>query len=150
MLIRMSLMDKTHIPDFELLDHTADLGIVVRGADLKELFQAAASAMTQIMTRSRSDGEVRFAHLQVTGNDLPDLLVRWLGEILYLFEVEHVVTVQAQIEAITPLRLEARVGVRPFDPAQDEVLCDIKAVTYHQAAVERKGSRWEARIIFDL
>lgn len=143
-------MDKARTPDFQILDHTADLGIVVRGDDLKELFQDAAAAMMQIMILSRSDGELRVSPLQVTGDDLPDLLVRWLGELLYLFEAEHLVTAQAHIHAITPFRLEALMGLRPFDPAQDEVLCDIKAVTYHQATVQRKGSRWEARVIFDL
>ena len=41
---------------YEIIDHTADLGIVVGGATIKELFVNAANAMTDIMVK-RDIGE---------------------------------------------------------------------------------------------
>jgi SHS2 domain-containing protein len=137
-------------PDFSLLDHTADLGITVRGADLKNLFEAAAISMMQVMVRRRRDDRASPAKLSVASVDLADLMVRWLGEILYLFEGEKQVLTNVVIDSIFPTRLDATLETVAFDPKRHEILCEIKAVTYHQIEVIEKDELWEARIIFDL
>ena len=38
----------------------------------------------------------------------------------------------------------------PLDPARHPIDTEIKAVTYHQIAVEQVGGRWQARVIFDI
>ncbi|MBW1908919.1 MAG: archease [Deltaproteobacteria bacterium] len=137
-------------PDFSLLDHTADMGILVRGTNLKNLFEEAAKSMMHVMLKVTQGGKTQTIKLSVTGNDLPDLMVRWLGEILYLFEGEKTVATDISVDAISPSYLDATVQTIPFDPSLHEILSEIKAVTYHQIEVAKKGERWEARIIFDL
>ena len=137
-------------PDFSFLDHTADLRIVARGTDLKNLFEGAARSMMQIMVRGRSDERTGAIRLAVTGEDLSDLMVRWLGEILYLFEGEKQVVMDVGVDFISPSRLDATLKTVPLDPNLHEILCEIKAVTYHQIQVAEKGDRWEARVVFDL
>ena len=137
-------------PDFKLLDHTADMGIIVRGSDPKDLFEGAARSMLHIMLNGTSRAKAKAIKLQVEGEDLPDLMVRWLGEILYLFEAEKKVTTDVKIDDISSLHLNAILMVVPFDPNLHEILCEIKAVTYHQIEVTEKGNAWETRIIFDL
>jgi SHS2 domain-containing protein len=138
-------------PDFSLLDHTADMGILVRGINIKSLFEEAAKSMMYIMITYPPDVEETHAvKVSIKGNDLPDLMVRWLGEILYLFEGEKKVVADTFIRAIDPSQLEATLQTIPFDPNLHEILTEIKAVTYHQIAVTEKDDHWEARIIFDL
>lgn len=132
------------------LNHTADLGIVVRSPDLPALFRDAARYMIHTMVAPVKAGAGREQRVQVDGLDLEDLMVRWLGEILYYFEGEGQVTTSVSIVEIKPRFLSAIVRLCPFDPQVHEILCEIKAVTYHQIEVARKGGRWEARIIFDL
>ena len=36
-------------PRYETIDHTADLGIIVKGGNIKELFVNAANAMTRVI-----------------------------------------------------------------------------------------------------
>ncbi len=138
-------------PDFRYLDHTADMGVIVRGINPKNLFEEAAKSMMYIML-SIAPGleENRAVKVSIEGNDMPDLMVRWLGEILYLFEGEKTVVTDTSVNAISPSRLEATLQTIPFDPNLHEILREIKAVTYHQIEVAGKGDRWEARIIFDL
>jgi SHS2 domain-containing protein len=38
----------------------------------------------------------------------------------------------------------------PFSPERHPVLGEVKAVTYHQASVERTGSGWRGRFILDV
>jgi SHS2 domain-containing protein len=138
-------------PDFTLLDHTADMGILVRGINLKNLFEEAARSMMYIMlTYAPGLEETHAVKVSIKGNDLPDLMVRWLGEILYLFEGEKTVVTDTFVSAISPSQLEATLQTIPFDPNLHEILREIKAVTYHQIEVAEKDYRWESRIIFDL
>lgn len=136
-------------PKYALLDHTADMGINVRGEDLKGLFEAAAKALMHLMIRGNSLAKTSDMNITVSGQDLPDLLVRWLGEILYLFEGEGLVVTYIHIDFLSVSRLDASLKTVPFDPTVHEILSEIKAVTYHQAQVIEKRSFWEAQVIFD-
>jgi SHS2 domain-containing protein len=137
-------------PRFSLLDHTADLGMHVHGTDLVNLFEEAARSMIYMMIRAPKAEKTEAMKLQIDGQDLPDLMVRWLGEILYLLQGEKKVVTHLKIDSLSPVNLVATLKTVPFDPTRDEILCDIKAVTYHQIDVARKNNQWEARVIFDL
>jgi SHS2 domain-containing protein len=137
-------------PHFITLDHTADLGIEVYGNDLNELFEGAAMAMMRIMVGSVAGPETRGMPISVAGDDLSDLMVRWLGEILYLLEGERKIVSAVTARHVSPRRLDAVWNGMDFDPDRHEILCEIKAVTYHQIAVSQKDGRWQARVIFDV
>ena len=137
-------------PHFSLIDHTADLGIMVRGKNLKHLFEEAAKSMMYITFKVKCTKKGEIIKLSVAGYDLADLMVRWLGEILYQFEGEHKLVTNVGIDFISPSHLDATLEMVSFDPSLHEILREIKAVTYHQIEVIEKGKHWEARIIFDL
>jgi len=136
--------------DFIVLNHTADSGIMVCGTDIRNLFEKAAIAIMQIMVSSRHTEKTRTIKLSLDEQDLPELMVRWLGEILYLFAGEKEVVTGIRIDSISPSHLDATLESVPFDPDLHEILCEIKAVTYHQIQVVEKDDCWEARVIFDL
>jgi SHS2 domain-containing protein len=138
------------IPEHTLLDHTADLGIRVWGSDLEDLFENAAKVLVHLFISGDSPLETLPRKIHVSGEDPADLMVKWLGEILYLFEGERQVITSLHIDSLTPSSLEAYVNTVPFDPEIHEVLREIKAVTYHQIEVAYKGDHWEAKVIFDL
>jgi len=137
-------------PNFKFLDHTADLGIIVSGLDLKDLFETAAKSMIKIIVKGKPAEKTNTIKLTVDGEDLADLMVRWLSEILYLFEGEKVVLTDVEIESISPTHLDTILITTSFDPSLHEILCEIKAVTYHQIEVAKKDDHWEAKIIFDV
>lgn len=137
-------------PEYTLLDHTADLGIKIRGTDLKDLFENAARALMHLMVRGGSRMKTTPMKLSVSGEDLADLMVRWLGEILYLFEGEKLVVSSIHLDSVTSSRVEATLETAPFDSKSHKILSVIKAVTYHQIEVAEKDGQWEARVIFDM
>jgi SHS2 domain-containing protein len=136
--------------DFSVLDHTADLRIRIRGKDLRDLFEKAAKSMTHVMVKGVSPENADTLELSVPGTDVSDLMVRWLGEILYLFEGEHQVVTAVKINTISPTYLDATLKTVPFDLNLHEVLCEVKAVTYHQIEVVQEDDRWETRVTLDL
>jgi SHS2 domain-containing protein len=137
-------------PKYTLLNHTADLGIKIRGSDLKDLYEAAARAMIHLTIKGESQRDSHTLKISLSADDLEDLMVRWLGEILYLFEAEHIVVTAVNIESISSTHLEASLETVPFEPQIHEILTELKAITYHQIKVASKGHHWEARVIIDV
>ena len=135
---------------YEVINHTADLGIVVKGVDVKDVFIRAAYAMTDLMVKACISEKGAKRKVLVEGEDFPDLMVRWLGEILYLFDGEHILVSAIEISSISPIRLQSILTVVPLKRGHHEILREIKAVTYHQIAVEETPHGWEARVIFDI
>lgn len=135
---------------YTVLEHTADMGIRVTGPTLGELFRNAALALMEIMLQERPAAEASPGRLTVKGEDLPDLMVRWLGEILYLLEGEGKVVMDLQVHEIVENRIDATVMTIPLDPLIHEIATEIKAVTYHQIEVGPCREGWQAVVIFDL
>jgi len=135
--------------DFKIIEHMADLGILVYCQDLKGLFTEAAQAMMQIMIKSPCS-TIKGTSTKVTieGGDLSDLMVSWLGGILYLFADEKEVAIN--ITTISISYIKATLKAISFDPAFHEVLYKIKAVSCYQIQVIKNTDKWEARIIFNL
>jgi len=106
--------------------------------------------MMYIMVKGKPSDTDKTLNLSVEGYDLADLMVRWLGEILYLFEGEHKLVTGVEITSVSHSHLDATLETVSFDTNLHEVLCEIKAVTFHQIEVVKKYDHWETRIIFDL
>jgi SHS2 domain-containing protein len=81
--------DQLHPEIYQPLSHTGDLGMLVYGRDLPELFAHAAWAMFDLMSDATTMRPQQTVTVSVEATDLEDLLVRWLNELLYLFAVEQ-------------------------------------------------------------
>lgn len=135
---------------YQEIDHTGDLGMRVFGADLRELFAHAAWGLFDLMTDARRIEPRIRRDVSVEAADLEDLMVRWLGELLYAYDTDRFLTVTAAFHNLEPTRLRATLHGEPFDAARHPIDTEIKAVTYHQIAVERLDAGWQARVIFDI
>jgi SHS2 domain-containing protein len=135
---------------YKLIDHTADFGIHVFGADAKDLFINAAHALFDVITDIDMLNGLDENNIRITGEDWPDMMVNWLRELLYLWSGKEVLVKTVQILSLTEKELSANVMTDPYDPDRHAVKIEIKAVTYHQIQVSSGLSGWEARIIFDV
>jgi SHS2 domain-containing protein len=135
---------------YEIIDHTADLGIIVKAPDVEGLFSNAAMAMTELMVKGDLGKKKTLRETSLHAQDYPDLMVRWLGEVLYLFDGEGLIVDRIEFKALSATRLEARLSMADFSPQRHRILREIKAVTYHGISVEIKDDLWEARVIFDI
>jgi SHS2 domain-containing protein len=135
---------------FEILDHTADIGLLVYGEDLKSLFQNAGEAFFRIITdlekvRLRTERKIEIAE-----ESLERLMVDWLNELLYLHDVENLLFKRFQVETVGEQGLKASVRGEFFQEGVHVIKTGVKAVTYHQIEVRQGKEGWRARIIFDL
>jgi protein archease len=135
---------------YELIDHTADIGIYVSGSTIKDLFETAAIAMVEQIVDTKTLKGRNSQRLQVSGIDKTDLLINFLRELLSVWTIgEHLVK-NVYINDIDNTYLTANITWDKFNPKTHEILTDIKAVTYHGIRVKQKNNTWQATIIFDV
>ena len=135
---------------YETIDHTADLGICVFGADVKDLFANAAFALFDLITDIDALKGLNEYKVHITGDDWPDTMVNWLRELLYLWTCKEMLVKATDIFYLTEHEVTARVNFDLFDPDLHKIKNEIKAVTYHQLQVESGPLGWESKIIFDV
>jgi SHS2 domain-containing protein len=86
----------------------------------------------------------------VTGGSREGLLVAWLSELLYLYEVEGFLTARAAILRLTETELGAELSGEAFEPARHRVTGHVKAVTYHGLYITHDAAGYRAAIIVDV
>lgn len=133
---------------FELLEHTADVGIRAFGSGVAQAFTQAAFGLAELMgVRVPGPGERRL--VRVEGGDEEDLLVGFLNELLYLHETELAGFSRIDVREVSDRALEAEVELVPLREPGAGVA--VKAATYHQVAVEqRPDGTVEVRVYVDV
>ncbi len=135
---------------YEIVDHTADVGIRVHGRDLPEVFEKAALAFYDLMVGLDAVERRQSREVSVEAQALDEVLVQWLDELLYLFEVEGFLGKAVRVALSPSWRLTATVDGETFDPDRHRVKLLYKAVTYHKASVAFAHGLWSAQVIFDI
>lgn len=132
---------------FELLDHTADALLRAYGESLEECFASAAVGMFDIIADLSSVNCVGESRIIVKNSSMDGLMVDFLTELLYLYEVEGVIICDARVK-IDGETLEATVKGEAIDPQRHHIKTEVKAVTYHMLEInEEKGF---VQVLFDL
>ena len=73
---------------FELIEHTADIGIKACGKTLAGAFANAAYGMFSIIAELDNVREIESRRVEVNADDIEGLLFEWLNGLLYYFDVE--------------------------------------------------------------
>ena len=138
-------------PDYREIEHTADVGLELEAPDLKAAFELAAASMFDLMCDLDSVGDDvrRTVRIRARDGDLENMMVRWLTELLYVFESERLLLSGFDIVKLEDGDIEAEVAGEQFDPGLHAVKLEIKAATYHELAVDQVEGVWHVRVIFD-
>jgi SHS2 domain-containing protein len=135
---------------YETFEHTADLGLRVRAADLDILFAEAATALFAAIVEDL--GTVVAAQqltIEVPGTDREYLLFDWLKTLLYHFDAEHLLCARFEVH-VRDDGLTGRAWGEPLDRARHELGHEVKAITYHGLRVEQTPDGWLAEVIVDI
>ena len=135
---------------FKVLDHTADIGIVAYGADIKALFVNSAIGLSSLITDLDTINEVDQKQIELTAEDAEVLLVQWLNELIYIFEVDHIVFKRFDVAELTDNRIKANCYGEKINPKHNTLLREIKAATYHMLRISKCDSGYEVTVIFDI
>lgn len=139
-------MEKT----FEIIDHTADIGIICYGADIKQLFANAAMGLFSLITELDNIRENLQYEVLLSSRDKEGLLVAWLNELLYIFDIEHIVFTRFEFDYLNENKLQVRCFGDRINFEKQPIKREVKAATYHMLAIDRADNGYKAQIIFDI
>lgn len=134
---------------FEILEHTADIGLQARASTREELYEAMGEGLATLQGAWLSDGGTE-RPVTVEAPDPEALLVSWLDELLYLHEAEDAVFAGLAVDRVDDTSLSARVRLAPRGDRELEGV-GVKAATYHRVEVIREpDGRWLGRVYLDV
>ena len=133
---------------FELIEHTADVGLVAYGETLAEAFANVACGMFSIIAELDGVKEAESRLVEIAGDDLEGLLFEWLNNLIYLFDVEMLLLRRFNIMELDGCRLKAMCYGEKYDPLRHHLKTGIKSATYHMLEVDREKN--QVQVIFDI
>ncbi|RJQ31902.1 MAG: archease [Actinobacteria bacterium] len=138
--------------NFEVLAHTADIGIVACGRNVPDVFVNAAKGMFSLMTNLNNVNVLFKRRLCIKSISQKDLLVDWLNELLFYFETDQTVFKDFIINQYNPenFSLNATALGENLDLSRHPIKIQIKACTYHKLELVEGGQKAQAKVYFDV
>jgi SHS2 domain-containing protein len=133
---------------YELIEHTADVGVKAYGKTLAEAFEHAAKGMFDIITDKSTIDPVGQYDIRLEAPDHEQLLVDWLSELLFLNGAYDLVFGKFQV-TITGNQLFASIFGEKYDTKKHRMGVEIKAVTYHMLQVHDSEPIF-VQVLFDI
>jgi len=136
--------------NYEILEHTADIGIRVKSLTLEGLFKNAGLAITDLSAEKQKIQDPEKHKIVVTQKaaNAEELFVNWLNELLSASAAEALIFEDIQISQINEQFVDAiaiGTAIRNY-----KINLEIKAATYHQLKLQKTGLLWQAEVIFDV
>ncbi|MCX5695995.1 MAG: archease [Candidatus Omnitrophica bacterium] len=135
---------------YEVFEHTADIGIRVKGKDLKDLFRNAGLAVFAISTHKQFTRNKIHTSIIIKqkADNLEELFINWLNELLSLSSAKGLIFHGIKINKLAGNSLEALVV--GSDIANYKVNTEIKAATFHELKIKQNDYGWLAEVILDV
>jgi SHS2 domain-containing protein len=133
---------------YDLIEHTADIGVKAYGSTLNEAFCHAAQAMFDIITDNSKIDAVGEYLIDLSAEDNEQLLVDFLSELLFLNTANNLVFGLFKVQ-IKNNHLSAHIFGEEFDLSKHKIGLEIKAVTYHMLEV-KQGENCFVQVLFDI
>jgi SHS2 domain-containing protein len=135
--------------DYEILDHTADIGIRLKGNSLTEVFWKAIHATADLLSGGIKILPRIERGFSVEEENIETALVSILEEVIYFFEKELFLPSVCSVN-IEKDKYEINLKGNIVSAEDLNNGTEIKAVTYHQLEIKEIGDEYKATVIFDV
>lgn len=140
---------------YEIIEHTADVGLRANGTTKKELFQNAARGMFAIISGDErrdnvTSGTRKTIQIKKEVDTLEELLVDWLSELLYIFNKENILFKSFSVHELNNDGIKGDARGEKTVPGRAVARTEIKAVTFHGLSIQENTRGFSCNIIFDV
>ena len=135
---------------YEIIDHTADIGLRAYGKDLKQIFTNAACGMFGILADLKNVRAKESLKIKLEAPNTEELFLSWLSELLYQYNSKGIIFKEFLIDKLDERSISAQARGEKLDLKRHRLKTEIKAVTYHQLKVQKVGDSWQGEVIFDV
>lgn len=139
---------------YQFIEHTADIAVEISANSIEDLFSTSCyawrDAALEIKNSSSTDEQI----ISLSADSLEELLVQLLSELNFLLSTKHwVFNSVKRIEFLSEEKsnkLFITILGESFDNDIHHFKVEIKAVTFHQMKIKKKGDGYFTRIVFDI
>ena len=135
---------------YEIIDHTADIGLRAYGKDLKQLFTNAACGMFGILADLKNVRPKESLEIKLKAPNIEELFLSWLGELLYQYNSKGIIFKEVLIDKLNERSVSAQARGEKLDLKRHRLKTEIKAATYHELKVQKVKDTWQGEVIFDV
>ena len=138
------------VTPFRILEHTADIGFEAFGRSREEVFANSARALFQIIVDPAVVERRDELKILTRGANPAELLVNWLSDLLYYQDAQGWLFRDFDVISLSDNSIEATARGEQFDPMRHQIKLLVKAITYHQLALENVAGGWRAQVYVDI
>jgi SHS2 domain-containing protein len=117
---------------------------------MPELFEHAAFALFDVMFDITGVQPALEREFTCRRDSIEELLVEWLGNLLFVFDTERIVFSRFRVEQLDGQFLSACASGEYYDAGRHDLKTLIKAVTYHGLCVQQTQAGFAVTVIFDI
>ncbi len=125
-------------------------GFKARGKTLEELFSNAARVVTNNLVGVSDGIPQQTIFVQLSAESLEELFVKWLTEVVSLFETESLIGLGFQVTKCEPKDFKATIHGIPWDPTQYPVKMEYRAVKFHEMPIQKVNDQFEVQVVLDV
>ncbi|MGD2111749.1 MAG: archease [Gammaproteobacteria bacterium] len=131
--------------------HEADIGVRGTGPSMAAAFEAAAQAMTAVITDPESVACRETVTVECAAPDAELLFVDWLNALVYEMATRRMLFRRFHVELDDACRLHASACGEAIDVARHHPATEVKGATYTALKVcKDKRGRWRAQCVVDV
>ncbi len=132
------------------IEHTADVGFEVEAPTLPVLFERAGLAVLSVMADLSTVEPRTRTTFGCSAPAVEELLHDWLQALVVRVQADAFLVCELDVVACDATSLRAELVGEGIDPMRHRLHTEVKAVTWHQLAVEPRAGGWWARLILDV
>ena len=133
----------------KIVEHTADAGIEVEADSLSEAFEEVSKAFTEIVTGGKLTESNNSHPIKISANNLDSLLVKFISDLIFLFDTENFLVSSARIDIDSEFALNGTLFGDTYNQTVHGYGVEVKAVSYHLLEVF-SGPPSRIKVILDL
>ena len=137
---------------FRFHEHTADITVECWASTLELAFAQAALATFDVIMDTSTVEPQEFTTISVSGYDLSELLVEWIGNVIALIDLEYRFYRKFEVKSIMKTdkgyQLEGLAWGEEIDLEKHETRTEVKAMTYADLNIDEQPE--QTRIWFTL
>ena len=135
--------------NYEVLEHTADIGIRAWGSSFAEMIAHASEALVSIVMEPEDIAPREAYPIAASGEDRESLLVNWLNEVVYYLDGRMVGLRRFDVKRASETEATG-IAWGELRTSSHAAKLIVKGVTYHQLRVAEEGGHWCCEVYLDI
>lgn len=135
---------------YRFLEHTADVQFEADGGSIEEAFSSSFLALKETISGEIAISDKIKKKLEIKGEDLQNLLYKFLEEFLFLLDSEDFLASKIDRLEIDEKTFTLSAEVSGDNGQHYNFTNDVKAITYNEMSVEEKDGKWVVRVVLDV